>query len=187
MDPPALGLGRAEEPVRPTGRQSARNAGAKLVLIGDDNQIQSVDAGGGFAGLAKRLGFAGLKEITRQEDEEDRRAVHDLARGKAREAIESYAARGRISLGEDKDETLQTLITDWVNDELSPERKCILASTNAQVSEICARLQRERLRRGSISRHCWPRRKSMRSPSRAHPRCVTACAGWQEKGAIQAI
>ena len=39
-------------------------AGARLVLVGDDKQLQSIDAGGGFSGLSKRLGYAELKEIT---------------------------------------------------------------------------------------------------------------------------
>lgn len=125
-------------------------AKAKIVLIGDENQIQAIDAGGGFAGLAKRLGFAELKEITRQQDARDRQCVYDLAQGRAAKAIESYATRGRLSLGDDREETHRTLVRDWMKDGLPPEEKCILASTNAQCYEINALLQKERLERGEL-------------------------------------
>ena len=59
----------------------AERAGARLVLVGDARQLQSIDAGGGFAGLAKRLGHAELKEIIRQQDPEDRQAVTISSRG----------------------------------------------------------------------------------------------------------
>ena len=62
-------------------------AGARLVLVGDDKQLQSIDAGGGFAGLAKRFSYAELKEITRQRDAADRQAVYDLAAGHAAAAL----------------------------------------------------------------------------------------------------
>ena len=58
-------------------------AGARLVLVGDDKQLQSIDAGGGFSGLSKRLGYVELKEITRQRHAADRQAVYDLAEGRA--------------------------------------------------------------------------------------------------------
>ena len=63
-------------------------AGARLVLVGDDKQLQSIDAGGGFSGLSKRLGYAELKEITRQRHAADRQAVYDLAEGRAAAALQ---------------------------------------------------------------------------------------------------
>ena len=66
-------------------------AGARLVLVGDDKQLQSIDAGGGFLGLSKRLGYAELKEITRQRHAADRQAVYDMAEGNPGAALKSYA------------------------------------------------------------------------------------------------
>ena len=79
-----------------------------LVLVGDDKQLQSIDAGGGFAGLSKRLSYAELKEITRQRHAADRQAVYDLADGNAAacesgatpsEAGSSSARSGRTRSG----------------------------------------------------------------------------------------
>ncbi len=40
----------------------AQDAGAKVVLVGDDKQLASIDAGGGFRGLRLRLGASTLSE-----------------------------------------------------------------------------------------------------------------------------
>jgi ATP-dependent exoDNAse (exonuclease V) alpha subunit len=38
--------------------EEANRAEAKVILIGDDRQLSSIDAGGGFRGLRLRLGQA---------------------------------------------------------------------------------------------------------------------------------
>src|SRR5512135_1295735 len=95
----------------------ADRAGLRLVLVGDAKQLQSIDAGGGFAGLSKRLGFAELKEITRQRDPEDRHAVRDFAEGDAGVALKSYAKRGRLILGESRADAMRRLVAHWQRDE----------------------------------------------------------------------
>jgi ATP-dependent exoDNAse (exonuclease V) alpha subunit len=45
----------------------AQQAGAKVVLVGDDRQLGAIDAGGGFRGLRLRLGASVLTENRRQQ------------------------------------------------------------------------------------------------------------------------
>ncbi len=56
----------------------AAEAGAKVVLVGDPKQLPESDAGGLFAALAHRLGYAELTENRRQLDPEERAAVAEL-------------------------------------------------------------------------------------------------------------
>jgi conjugative relaxase-like TrwC/TraI family protein len=125
-------------------------ANAKLVLVGDERQIQAIDAGGGFAGLSKRLGYAELKEITRQRNEDDRQAVYDFAEGRAALALDSYAKRGRLVLGDDKQAALRAIASDWQEDPTAAEEKLILASTNAQAADLNALVQQARLDEGQL-------------------------------------
>lgn len=131
-------------------------ANAKLVLVGDEHQLQSVDSGGGFSGLVKRLGYAELKEITRQRDEIDRQAVYDMARGQAGKALKSYAERGRLVLGEDKDEALRTLVSDWQKDTSPIEERLILTSTNAQTDDINRMVNAARREAGEVGEVAIP-------------------------------
>src|SRR5512135_2797836 len=126
-------------------------AGARLVLIGDERQLQSIDAGGGFAGLAKRLGYAELKKITRQQDLKDRQAVYDMAEGNPQAALQSYAERGRLILGDDLADTLQRLVADWRKDKTDPKDKLILSSTNHESAVINGLCQRERQKQGELA------------------------------------
>ncbi len=124
--------------------------GARLVLVGDDKQLQSIDAGGGFSGLSKRLSYAELKEITRQRREADRQAVYDLAEGRAAAALKSYAERDRLILGESRADTMQRLVADWRRDKTEIEEKLILSSTNRQAATLNRLCQQERQRRGEL-------------------------------------
>ena len=47
----------------------AYDAGAKLILVGDDRQLSSIDRGGMFGALKDRYGAASLTEVRRQHEE----------------------------------------------------------------------------------------------------------------------
>ena len=126
-------------------------AGAPLVLVGDEKQLQSIDAGGGFLGLSKRLGYAELKEITRQRDQEDRQAVYNMAEGNPAAALKSYAERGRLILGDDLADTMQRLVAEWRRDKTDLKEKLILSSTNHQAAVINRLCQWERQKHGELA------------------------------------
>ena len=45
----------------------AREAGAKVILVGDNEQLQSIEAGGSFRGIIQRTGYVELAEVRRQQ------------------------------------------------------------------------------------------------------------------------
>jgi hypothetical protein len=65
---------------------------SKLLLVGDTKQLSSVDVGGGFRGLAARLGAHRLPENRRQVERWERDALHDLREGRVRAAMTAYVA-----------------------------------------------------------------------------------------------
>ncbi|MEO1721551.1 MAG: AAA family ATPase [Pseudomonadota bacterium] len=75
--------------------------GAKLVLVGDPDQLQPIEAGTPFRHLVERHGAAELTEIHRQRDDWQKRASRDLARGEIATAVEAYAVRGAVTEGAD--------------------------------------------------------------------------------------
>jgi ATP-dependent exoDNAse (exonuclease V) alpha subunit len=120
------------------------------VLVGDEKQLQSIDAGGGFSGLSKRLGYVELKEITRQRHAADRQAVYDFAEGNPEAALKSYSDRGRLILGENRVDAMQLLMADWLHDKTKIEEKLILSSTNRQAATLNQLCQEARLGRGEL-------------------------------------
>jgi hypothetical protein len=88
-------------------------AGAKLVLVGDDRQLPEIDAGGGFRGLAERLGACELTEVRRQRDAADRAALADLRNGRTAEWLRSADERGQIVVERGSEAQYGHLVSDW--------------------------------------------------------------------------
>lgn len=74
----------------------AEKAHARIVLVGDKRQLPAIEAGAAFRLLQETLGFSELSGIRRQESEQDRQAVRDLAVGRAEAALENLAGRDLV-------------------------------------------------------------------------------------------
>lgn len=81
---------------------ACHEVGAKLVLVGDPDQLQPVSAGAPFRALASRVGFVSMDNIRRQRDAGDRQASVQLSQGEVSLALDHYAAKGAIHFIEDK-------------------------------------------------------------------------------------
>ncbi len=88
-------------------------AQAKLVLVGDDRQLQAIDAGAPFASMAKRFGASELNDIRRQRKEWARDAVVEFSRGEAKKALNRFRERGLVSLLDSKREAIAKLVRDY--------------------------------------------------------------------------
>ena len=87
--------------------------GCKLVLIGDPEQLQPIQAGTPFRDLLDRMPHAKLTEVRRQTEEWQRAASIDLAQGNIEMALRYYADRGLISEAQTKDEAIAALVADY--------------------------------------------------------------------------
>ena len=57
----------------------AADAGAKVVLVGDPQQLQAIEAGAAFRSIPERHGGAEISEVRRQREDWQRDATRDLA------------------------------------------------------------------------------------------------------------
>ena len=105
--------------------EAVANAGAKLVLVGDPDQLQPIEAGAAFRALTERIGYAELETIHRQREPWMRTASLDLARGRVAEALRSYRDKGKIIGAAVKAEAIATLIADW-NREHDPTKSTLI-------------------------------------------------------------
>ena len=103
-------------------RQLARIAdrlqelGCKLVLVGDPDQLQPIQAGTPFKDIVETIGAVRLSEIRRQKDEWQRQASRDLAQGFVEVVLQDYADRGAVHEREDRDQAIAALVDDYVAD-----------------------------------------------------------------------
>ena len=127
-------------------QEHAQRAGAKLVLVGDDRQLASIEAGGGFRGLRLRLGASVLVENRRQQEAWERQAVEHIRNGDLEETLAAYRAHGRMVAAETPDQLKATLVADWWASFRQGERVAILAYRRSEVDQFnlaCRRLLQE--------------------------------------------
>lgn len=116
--------------------EAAALAGAKLVLVGDPEQLQPIEAGAAFRAIVDHVGYAELETIYRQQAEWMRRASLDLARGNVAEALRAYQAQGRITGARLKADAVETLISEWNRDYDPGKSTLILAHLRRDVAML---------------------------------------------------
>jgi len=124
-------------------------AGAKVVLVGDPEQLQAIEAGAAFRALVERHGAVEISEVRRQREAWQCEATRELATGRTGEALGRYERAGMVQGAETREAACAALVGAWdAERRAAPERsRVILACTRAEVAELNA-LARERLRAG---------------------------------------
>jgi hypothetical protein len=93
--------------------EHAERAGCKVVLVGDERQLQAIEAGGGFKALRQRLGASELTVNRRQRSELDKSALELVRQGKGTEALAVYGAGGRVTWARDQQTADAAMLRDW--------------------------------------------------------------------------
>ncbi|RZF60880.1 Ti-type conjugative transfer relaxase TraA [Sphingomonas populi] len=116
----------------------AHKRGAKVVLVGDPEQLQAIEAGAAFRSTAERHGAIEITQIRRQREDWQRDATRQLATGRTAQAIASYAESGHIHAVETREQARGDLIDRWERDRAAaPEAtRIILTHTNDEVHAL---------------------------------------------------
>ncbi|MBA8907955.1 Ti-type conjugative transfer relaxase TraA [Aminobacter ciceronei] len=144
--------------------ETAVRFSAKLVLIGDPEQLQPIEAGASFRAIVERIGYAELERIYRQREEWMRTASLDLARGNVAKAIGAYNGHGKVIGEKLKAQAITSLIAAWDLEYDPAKSTLILAHLRRDVREL-NRLAREKMvERGVVGAgHAFRTEDGMRS------------------------
>jgi Ti-type conjugative transfer relaxase TraA len=128
---------------------AARDAGAKVVLVGDPEQLQAIEAGAAFSSLTEAHGAVEITEIRRQHDDWQRGATRALATGRTGEAIHAYGENGMVHSADTREAARAELVEGWDQARTNDPAKSriILTHTNAEVRDLNI-AAREKLRDG---------------------------------------
>jgi conjugative relaxase-like TrwC/TraI family protein len=130
---------------------AARDARAKVVLVGDQGQLSAVAAGGMFAALVRDRGALApeLTDVRRFLNPWEKAASVDLRAGSP-DAIAAYESHGRV-IGGSRDEMLDALYAAWKHDVEEGQASLMIAADLVTVGELNSRAQRDRVASGSVS------------------------------------
>jgi len=130
----------------------AHAAGAKLIMVGDDRQLSSIDRGGMFGVLKDQHGAAELSQVRRQYKNDDKRAAEHMAEGNFHAALAMYDDKGAIHWTHSQDAAREALVAQWAKDSAAAPDKSrfVFAYTNADVDRLNADIRTVRKERGEI-------------------------------------
>ncbi|MFT4057694.1 MAG: AAA family ATPase, partial [Novosphingobium sp.] len=116
----------------------AADAGAKVVLVGDPQQLQAIEAGAAFRSIHDRHGGVDIHEVRRQREDWQRDATRDLATGRTGMALHAYRSHDMVHVADSREAARENLIERWDRDrQASPDAsRIILTHTNAEVREL---------------------------------------------------
>ena len=131
----------------------ADRAGAKIVLVGDPEQLQPIGPGAAFRAVAERVGFVELEEIRRQREDWQRTASVDFGRHRTAEGLAAYAERGAVRLEETGEHARAAIVRDVAADmEARPDgSRLVLAHRNADVHDLNEAIRAVRRERGELA------------------------------------
>lgn len=129
----------------------AERRGAKVVLVGDPEQLQAIEAGAAFRSVAERHGSVEITDIRRQREDWQRNATRQLATGRAAEAVRAYDEAGHVHAAPTREQARVNLIDRWDRDRAASlgASRIILNHTNDAVRDLNL-AARERLRAAGV-------------------------------------
>jgi Ti-type conjugative transfer relaxase TraA len=116
----------------------AAEAGAKVVLVGDPQQLQSIEAGAAFRSIHERHAGVEIGEVRRQREDWQRDATRDLANRKTGNSLEAYRSHGMVHEAQTREQARGDLIERWDRERQAlPDRsRIILTHTNDEVRAL---------------------------------------------------
>jgi len=134
--------------------ERAKRAGAKVVLVGDTEQLQAIEAGAPMRRIGQEVGQVSMGEIRRQREDWQKEATRNFAAGKTTEALGAYQERGHIHVHESQEDAIQAIVQAW--DEQRRERpretQIMLAYRRDEVRELNRQAKQIRRDAGELGR-----------------------------------
>ena len=129
----------------------AQKAGAKVVMVGDEEQLPAINAVSPFEALGQHIGRAELRGIKRQRDPWMREAVHAFASGDPTTGLALFQEHGCLQLSKGGPAaTKDQLVSDWMRSTTDIRERMVLTWTNAGARSLNQLIHSARMRAGEL-------------------------------------
>ena len=129
--------------------KAAHDQRAKVVLVGDDRQLSSVERGGMFLELCQRFGAQELSEVRRQEVDWQKDLSQSLSQGDMKQAADLLSDHQRITWSKDEVQAKADLVTLWERERHNHE-VMVITHKNADVEDLNRRIHDLRFYKGEL-------------------------------------
>jgi conjugative relaxase-like TrwC/TraI family protein len=128
----------------------AEQAEAKLVLVGDPEQLGEIEAGGLFRAIAERTDPIYLDQVIRHEHQLDREAAKRIREGEGRDGLALYERGERVTVAPDADARREAMVGDWHAAYERGEDAVMIAKRNVDVAKLNAMAREVRIEAGRL-------------------------------------
>lgn len=131
---------------------AVRAAGARLVLVGDPEQLQPIEAGAPFRAIVERIGAAAIGAVRRQRTAWQREATRELATARTAAALGRYEAAGMLHGHASMEAAREGVIAAWdaVRRERPEATQILLAHRRVDVRALNERARALRRAAGEL-------------------------------------
>ena len=147
--------------------EAARSAGARVVLVGDTQQLGSPEAAGMFRLLAGEVPAAELTEVRRFTSPWEADASIRLRVGQPG-AVTVYDRHGRIRAA-DTDTARERAAAAWLADHLRGKDVLLLAGSNEEAADLARRVQARLIQAGHVSSDGYQAQAALVDGNQARP------------------
>jgi hypothetical protein len=132
--------------------KAAHQAGAKVILAGDDAQLASIERGGMFETLRQKHGAAILEDVQRVKDLDQKAAFNAMHKGEFRAALNTFDKAGGIHWSEKQTDALRDMAQRYTADSAADpsKKRFMFAFTNAEVGALNDYAREVHKRRGDL-------------------------------------
>ncbi len=132
----------------------AEERGAKIVLVGDHEQLQAIGAGAPFRAIAEQIGHVELSDIRRQRHDWQRQASVAFATHKTAEGLAAYRDHAAIHFAESRDAAMAQIVRDYLADseKRADGTRVAMAHRRADVRALNAAIRSELQNRQKLER-----------------------------------
>ncbi|MBC2884657.1 relaxase domain-containing protein [Ochrobactrum sp. CM-21-5] len=131
--------------------KAAQDAGAKVLLIGDRQQLQAIGAGSGLRLAAHAMETAKVETIFRQREAWAKEAITAFGKGDAEAALQSFVDRNLFKENDNVAAAIKAVVDHVESSLVGADRRSalIIAKTNKDVAAISGEV-RDRLRQHGL-------------------------------------
>ena len=130
--------------------EAVKAAGAKVILVGDRNQLQPIGAGSGLDLVARVATTNRIETIVRQHFAWLKAIVRSIGEGETLRALKSMARRGNLRFEPDTNTAVAALVERWRALNERGVGPLVLARTNLQLQKIAEAIRQDRRAHGEL-------------------------------------
>jgi len=134
--------------------RQANEYSVKIILVGEDKQLDAIEHGGCMRFLSQKLGCSRIEKIQRQRDPDSRTVVAQLRDGQANQAMKTFKKKGLLHFEESSDDTKYLMVDTWNKYRIcNPHKESILLAQRwKDVNQLSDRMRSVLQAEGSVSK-----------------------------------